>query len=155
MGWEDLLEKGMATHSNILAWRSPWTEKPGELQSMRSRTVGHDWVAEHALLHACLLQACYTPLHCTPVCHTPVCCTGNIPWRRKWHPTPVFLPEKSMDREACRATVHEVTKRHNWVTEHALLHSRLLQACQLHTCYTLVCCTLICCKPVSRTPVTH
>ena len=42
MGWEDLLEKGMATHSNILAWRSPWTEKPGELQSMRSQRFRHD-----------------------------------------------------------------------------------------------------------------
>ena len=34
LDWEDSLEKGMATHSNFLAWRTPWTEKPGELQSM-------------------------------------------------------------------------------------------------------------------------
>ena len=34
LGWEDLLEKGMATHSSILAWRIPWTEEPGELHSM-------------------------------------------------------------------------------------------------------------------------
>ena len=34
LGWEDLLEKGMATHSSILAWRIPWTEEPGGLQSM-------------------------------------------------------------------------------------------------------------------------
>ena len=34
LGWEDPLEKGMATHSSILAWRIPWTEGPGELQSM-------------------------------------------------------------------------------------------------------------------------
>ena len=34
LGWEDPLEKGMATHSNILAWRMPWTEEPGQLQSM-------------------------------------------------------------------------------------------------------------------------
>ena len=34
LGWEDLLEKGMATHSSILAWRVPWTEEPGGLQSM-------------------------------------------------------------------------------------------------------------------------
>ena len=38
----DPLEKGMATHSSILAWRIPWTEEPGELQSMRSQRVGHD-----------------------------------------------------------------------------------------------------------------
>ena len=43
LGW-DLLEKGMATHSSILAWRSPWTEEPGGLQSMGSQTVRHDWV---------------------------------------------------------------------------------------------------------------
>ena len=34
LGWEDILEKGMATHSTILAWRIPWTEEPGRLQSM-------------------------------------------------------------------------------------------------------------------------
>ena len=36
LGWEDLLEKEMATHSSILAWKIPWTEEPGELQSMGS-----------------------------------------------------------------------------------------------------------------------
>ena len=43
LGSEDLLEKGMATHSSILAWRIPWTEKPGRLQSMGSPKIGHDW----------------------------------------------------------------------------------------------------------------
>ena len=42
LGREDPLEKGMATHSSILAWRIPWTEEPGGLQSMGSRRVGHD-----------------------------------------------------------------------------------------------------------------
>ena len=42
LGQEDPLEKGMATHSSILAWRIPWTGKPGGLQSMGSRRVGHD-----------------------------------------------------------------------------------------------------------------
>ena len=40
--WEDPLEKGMATHSNTLAYRIPWTEEPGELQSMGPQRVGHD-----------------------------------------------------------------------------------------------------------------
>ena len=44
LGQEDLLEKEMATHSSILAWRIPWTEEPGRLQSMGSQRVGHDWV---------------------------------------------------------------------------------------------------------------
>ena len=42
LGWEDPLEKGMATHSSILAWEIPWTEEPGRLQSMGSQRVGHD-----------------------------------------------------------------------------------------------------------------
>ena len=42
LGWEDSLEKGMATHSSILAWRIPWTEEPGGLQSMGSQRVGYN-----------------------------------------------------------------------------------------------------------------
>ena len=41
LGQEDLLEKGMAAHSSILAWRTPWTEEPGGLYSMGPQTVGH------------------------------------------------------------------------------------------------------------------
>ena len=43
LGWEDPLEKGMATHSSILAWWVPWTEEPGGLQITGSQRVGHDW----------------------------------------------------------------------------------------------------------------
>ena len=42
LGWEDTLEKEMATHSSILAWKIPWTEEPGRLQSMGSQRVRHD-----------------------------------------------------------------------------------------------------------------
>ena len=42
LGWEDPLEKGLATHSSILAWRIPWTEELGRLQSMESQRVGHN-----------------------------------------------------------------------------------------------------------------
>ena len=42
LGWEDPLEKGMATHSSILAWRMTWTEEPGGLQFMGLQRVGHD-----------------------------------------------------------------------------------------------------------------
>ena len=45
-GWEDPLEKGIATRSSILAWRIPWTEGPGGLQSMGSHRVGHGWVTD-------------------------------------------------------------------------------------------------------------
>ena len=44
LGQEDPLEKEMATHSSTLAWKIPWTEKPGRLQSMESQRVRHDWV---------------------------------------------------------------------------------------------------------------
>ena len=43
LGQEDPLKKEMATHSNTPAWKSPWMEEPGRLQSMRSQRVGHDW----------------------------------------------------------------------------------------------------------------
>ena len=43
LGQEDPLEVGMATHSSILAWKIPWTEEPGRLQSIESQRVGHDW----------------------------------------------------------------------------------------------------------------
>ena len=74
LGQEDPLEKGMATHSSILAWRIPWTEEPGRLQSMGSLRVGHDWLHFNFSL--------FTFMH----------------WRRKWQPTPVFLPGKSQGR---------------------------------------------------------
>ena len=64
------MEKEMATHSGVLAWRIPWTEEPGGLQSNGSRRVGHDWATSLSL---------FTFTH----------------WRRKWQPTPVFLPGES------------------------------------------------------------
>ena len=51
LGWEDPLEKEMATHSSILAWRISWIEEPGGLQSMGLQRVGHDWVTS---LHFCM-----------------------------------------------------------------------------------------------------
>ena len=69
-GVEKEMEKTMATHSSPLAWKIPWTEEPGGLQSMRSRRVGHDWATSLSL---------FTFMH----------------WRRKWQPTPVFLPGES------------------------------------------------------------
>ena len=44
LGWDDILEKEMATHSSILAWKIPWTREPSGLQSMGSQRVGHDRV---------------------------------------------------------------------------------------------------------------
>ena len=50
LGREEALEKEMVTHSSIFAWRIPWTEKPGRLQSMGSQRVGHDWATSLTLL---------------------------------------------------------------------------------------------------------
>ena len=51
LGQEDPLEKGMATHSSILAWRIPWTQEPGGLQSMESQRVRHDWKTNTFTFH--------------------------------------------------------------------------------------------------------
>ena len=51
LGWQDLLEKEMATHYSILAWRTPWTEEPGGLQAMGSQRVRHYWATEHTRAH--------------------------------------------------------------------------------------------------------
>ena len=54
LGQEDPLEKGMATHSSMLAQRTPWTEEPGGLQSLGSQRVGHDWVTNAFTFHLVL-----------------------------------------------------------------------------------------------------
>ena len=51
-----ILEKGMATHSSILAWRMPWTEEPGGLQPMEPQRVRHDWAHTHVHMHVNMLQ---------------------------------------------------------------------------------------------------
>ena len=79
----------MAPHSSTLAWKIPWTEEPGGLQSMGSWRVGHDWETSLSL---------FTFLHL----------------RRKWPPTPVFLPGESQGRGAWCAAVYEVAQSHNW-----------------------------------------
>ena len=65
--------KAAYTHSSTLAWKIPWMEKPGGLQSMGFLGVGHDWVTSLSL---------FTFMH----------------WRREWRPTPVFLPGESQGR---------------------------------------------------------
>ena len=72
LGPEDPLEEDMATHSSVLAWRLPWTEEPGGLQSVGSQRVKHNWsdlAGTHALTHK-LVQACLA-LASIPVALTP------------------------------------------------------------------------------------
>ena len=51
LAWEDPLEKGMATHFSVLAWRIPWTEEPSRPQSTGSQRVGHDRETKHSTAH--------------------------------------------------------------------------------------------------------
>ena len=69
------MEKAMAPHSSTLAWKIPWMEEPGRLKSMGSLRVGHNWATSLSL---------FIFMH----------------WRRKWQPTPVFLPGESQGRES-------------------------------------------------------
>ena len=55
LGWVDPLEEGMAIHSSILAWRIPWKEEPGGLQSMGLQRVGHDQMTKHSTANNTLL----------------------------------------------------------------------------------------------------
>ena len=83
-------EKAMAPHSSTLAWKIPWTEEPGRLQSMGLWRVRHDWATSLSL---------FTFMH----------------WRRKWQPTPVFLSGESQGRGSlvgCRLGSHRVG--HDW-----------------------------------------
>ena len=79
------LEKAMAPHSSTLAWRVPWMEEPGGLQSMGSLGVGHDWATSLSL---------FTFMH----------------WRRKWQPISVFLPGESQGWGSLVAAVYGVTQ---------------------------------------------
>ena len=84
-------EKAMAPHSSTLAWKIPWMEEPGRLQSMGSLRVGHNWATSLSL---------FTFMH----------------WRRKWQLTPVFLPRESQGRESlvsCRLWGH-TRVGHDW-----------------------------------------
>ena len=90
LAWK--VEKAMAPHSSTLAWKIPWAEEPGGLQSMGSQRVGHDWAISLSL---------FTCMH----------------WRRKWQPTPVFLPGESQGRGSlvgCRLWMGSHRVGHDW-----------------------------------------
>ena len=89
-GWNSVyrpyvVEKATAPHSSTLAWKIPWAEEPGKLQSMGSLRVGHNWATSLSL---------FTFMH----------------WRRKWQLTPVFLPGESQGRGAWWAAVYGVAQ---------------------------------------------
>ena len=106
MGHKDMSiswKKAMAPHSSTLAWKIPWAEEPGGLQSMGSLRVGHNWATSLSR---------FTFMH----------------WRRKWQPTPAFLPGESQGQGSlvgCRlwgCTESDTTEatqqqqQHSWFT---------------------------------------
>ena len=105
LGQEDPLEEGMETHSSVLAWRIPWTQEPGGLQSMRSQRRGHDWATNTSTTHWCFwLPWKLSWYRIRMECRRPQfdSWVGKICWRRDRLPTPVFLgfPCSSADKES-------------------------------------------------------
>ena len=84
-----LSEKAMAPHSSTLAWKIPWTEEPGGLQTMGSRRDGNDWATSLSL---------FTFMH----------------WKRKWQPTPVFLPGESQGWGSLVPSLGSHRVGHDW-----------------------------------------
>ena len=99
-------EKAMAHHCSTPAWKIPWTEEPGGLQSMGSLRVGHDWATSLSL---------FTFMH----------------WRRKWQSTPVFLPRESQGLGSivgCRLWGHtesNTTLASNWIWDQWIVFSNV------------------------------
>ena len=98
------VEKVMAPHSSTLAWKIPWAEEPGRLQSMESQRVRHDWAPSLSF---------FTFMH----------------WRRKWQPTPVFLPGESQRRQNLGSAIYRVTQnqtRLKWLSSSSSIGFGLL-----------------------------
>ena len=106
--------------SSTLAWKIPGTEEPGRLQSMGSLRVGHDWATSLSL---------FTFMH----------------WRRKWQPTPVFLPGESQGRGAWWAAVYGVAQsqtRLKWLSSSSSMQSKAIFQ-HLPCCFGTRCTTYV------------
>ena len=125
LGREDPLEKEMATHSSTLAWRIPWREEPGRLQSTGAQRVGHDWTLIHAKVEITWTSLVAQRLKCLPgMQETRVWTLGRedplekemathsstLAWRIPWSEEPGTLPSMGSQRVG-----------HDWATS---LHVR-------------------------------
>ena len=108
--------EAMASHSSTLAWKIPWTEEPGRLQSMGSLKVGHGLTTSLSL---------FTSMH----------------WRRKWQPTPVFLPGESQGWRSLvgchlwgrtESDTTDATQQQHMLSKNMLRHLRLVFGSFLH-----------------------
>ena len=126
----------MATPSTILAWKIPWTEESGRLQSLGFQSIRHDRVTEHAHTHVFFLSFFFF-----------TCMFSNglprwliagerelIPWSRKWQIPPVTLPGKFHGQRSLADYSpwgHRV--RHDWATKRACVHAHVCVHTHTHT----------------------
>ena len=113
LGQEDPREKCKATHSSVLAWRIPWTEEPGGLQSMGSQELDTTGQLTHSSSTGFPGDASgkEPTCQCRPNMRRRFDpWVGKVLWRRAWQPIPLFLPGGSYGRGAWWATVHGVAK---------------------------------------------
>ena len=118
----------MAPHSSTLAWKIPWTEEPGRLQSMGLLRVGHNWATSLSL---------FTFMY----------------WRRKWQPTPVFLPGKSQGRGSVMGCVYGVAQSRTQLKRLSSCSSNYLFTymcvCPVTQSYPTLCSPMDCSPPSS------
>ena len=150
LGWEDPLEKEMAIHSSTIAWKIPWTEKPGRLQSMGLQRVGHNWATLLLLKQTFETRGNGIPSLLTggEICDYPHTCGGSeckesacsaghpglipglgrSPGERNGNTLQYSCLENYMDRGPWRATVHGLQRvGHDWVTNS---NNTRVQCCQ-------------------------
>ena len=112
LSWEDPLEKEMATHSSTLAWRIPWMEEPGRLQSMGLQRVGHDWATSLSL--SIYNTYIWTVTVATKLKHT---CSYDKP--RAYLKADITLPTKVHSQtygfSCCHVQVWELDHKEGWV----------------------------------------
>ena len=120
LGLEESLEKEMATHASILSWKIPWTEKPGRLPSvgLQSWAPLSTPVCFKPVTHLFVAHLSVTPLSVIHLSGANLSVAqGRSPGVGNGTPLQYSCLKSPMDRETWRATIHEVTKRHNRVTE--------------------------------------
>ena len=111
LGWEDPLEKGMVIYSSILAWRIPWKEELGVLQSMRSQSIRHNWVTNIALHFQFLIGGLVVKKLPANAWDTgSIRASGRTPGVGNGNPLQYSCLGNPMDRGTWRATVHGVAK---------------------------------------------
>ena len=119
LGQENPLEKGMATHSRILVWRTSWTEEPGGLQSMGLQRVRHNWVTNTLTFLFSILISQVTLVVKNPPANAGdmglILGSGRSPGEENGNPLQHSCLENPTDREAWQAIVHGVAKSQTWL----------------------------------------